>query len=125
MSSQDAGAAIAYLPNSSPDRGSSGVDGVRLRTGASDLSAGLLALTDSASSRFPMRCQVGLVLRQLPESDRAALVRLLDEPRPDGTKVPAPDIAGVLSDAGFNVGAPSIRRHRRRVLSNADRCTCE
>jgi hypothetical protein len=73
MSSQDAGAAIVYLPNSSRDLGSSGADGARLRTGASDLSAGLLALAGAGGSRFPMRCQVGLVLRQLPEPDRAVL----------------------------------------------------
>lgn len=125
MSSQDAGAVIAYLPNLSHDHGSSDADGARLRTEASDLKAGLAALSEGVASTFPMRCHVGLVLRRLPEDERAALVRLLDEPRVDGTMVPATEIQGVLSRAGFTANAPSIRRHRRRKSDTADRCTCE
>ena len=125
MSSRDAGAAIAYLPNSSPDLGQSGADGARLRTEASDLTSGLQSLIEAAASHIPMRCHVGLLMRQLNDEEQTALARLIDEPRPDGTMVPATEIAGVLRRAGFAVHAPSIRRHRRRTEGASDCCTCE
>lgn len=124
MSSPDAGAVIAYLPNSSPDRGSSDADGARLRTGASDLQSLLSTLSGAKAAIHPVRCHVAIVLRQLPDKDRETLERLLDEPRPDGTMVPATQIAGVLREAGFLANAPSIRRHRRRVVGHSDCCTC-
>lgn len=124
MSGQDAGAAIAYLQNSSPDRGSSGAEDARPRTEASDLTSSLSALSDRSKSVFPVRCHVAIVLRQLSDADREVLERLIDVPRMDGTMAPATQIAGVLREAGFHVNAPSIRRHRRRVVGHRDCCTC-
>jgi hypothetical protein len=125
MSSHDAGAAIAYLPNLSHGHGQSDADGVRLRTEASDLTESLQGLANVPTANVPMRCHVGIVLRQLQGEERDTLARLLDEPRPDGTMVPATEIAGVLRRAGFVANAPSVRRHRRRSSGNTDCCTCE
>jgi beta-lactamase class A len=125
MSNLDAGAAIAYLPNVSRDRGQSDVDGARQRTEASDLTSNLRRLEVAAVSTMPMRCHVGIVLRQLDGEEKGTLIRLIDEPRPDGTMVPATEIAGALRRAGFYANAPSVRRHRRRSSDNTDCCTCE
>jgi hypothetical protein len=125
MSSLDAGAVIVSLQNSSRGRGQSAADDARRRTEASDLSVELSLLAGKQGGVHPMRCHVGIVLRQLSVEDRESLVRLIDEPRPDGTMVPATEIAGVLARAGLYANAPSIRRHRRRSMSNTDRCNCE
>lgn len=125
MSNQDAGAVTDCSQNESAVRGSSDAGDARPRTETSELTGNLSALEREHTANILMRCNVGIVLRRLTDKERAVLTRLLDEPLPDTTMVPATEIAGVLNKAGMKVNAPSIRRHRRRASTNTDRCTCE
>lgn len=126
MSIRDAGDAIAYLPNLSQDLGQSGVDDAKPKTEASSLSSALgdLLATNAASYQIT-KCGVGRLLEQLPDDDRELLRRLIDEPRQDGTMIPATMIAGVLQNYGFTVKPLTVRRHRRRKIANSDCCACE
>ena len=124
MSIRDAGDAIAYLPNLSQDLGQSDVEDAKPKIAASNLADALTnLLTSENTGHNRARCHTGLVLEQLPQEDRALLARLIDEPRDDGSMVPATYIATVLQSSGYKVNPLSIRRHRRR-RTTSDGCTC-
>jgi hypothetical protein len=64
------------------------------------------------------RCSAGLLLDELDESDRAALVAALGNPRKQSS-----DIYRLLKDAGYKVAESAIHRHR--VLPDKPRrCSC-
>lgn len=79
----------------------------------------LLSELPKPTARGP-RCSIGLLLDQLQESDpkgAEALRARLD----DGT--PALVLSDALMKAGHAIKATTVRRHRKRGLSNG--CACE
>lgn len=66
------------------------------------------------SSHLPVRCLVEKVLRVLPPDDAATLVAWIADTDRTGTWITA-----VMREAGHNLPAASIGRHRRGV------CRCE
>lgn len=70
-------------------------------------------LSQQAASRGPMKCTVGLLLRELDDLDAKALRNALASSL-EGSK-----ISFALSQEGHRVGGQAIQRHRRHL------CNCE
>ena len=70
-------------------------------------------LSEQAASRGPMKCTVGLLLRDLDDLDAKALRNALNSGL-EGSK-----ISFALSHEGHRVAAQAIQRHRRGL------CNCE
>jgi hypothetical protein len=87
-------------------------------TSTTGLAAALSGLS-GRSLRRP-RCQVGIVLEQLHSTDEAAAEALEDALT--NIDVTGSGIAAALADAGINVPAYSVNRHRKRGAGNG--CMC-
>lgn len=63
------------------------------------------------------RCRIDMVLGQMPEDERSALVHLLDNTEVFGTQ-----IAEALKNNGYPVTGVHVQYHRRRTTGGG--CSC-
>ena len=124
MKNPDAGDAAVYSLSSSPGRGQSDADGAKQETEPSELDLDLDRLLDKKTRNGPS-CRASKLLSMMPEETRTKVERLIDQPRPDGTYVPATDIAATLTNHGWELSTNSISRHRRRKTKAGTGCACE
>jgi len=72
-------------------------------------------------------CAVANLLRLLPDEDAKDLEKWLRDPAYPATLI-SEELRGLETDdkggALFDIGADSLRRHRRRLLGRGDGCGC-
>jgi hypothetical protein len=66
----------------------------------------------SAQTTNRSACNVALLIKQLPPTDREGLLAALEDPAIYGST-----IVKVLKDRGHRIGDDSVRRHRRGACS--------
>lgn len=74
-------------------------------------------LKDAGSGHRPgLPCRLGSLLRgkEIQETDKEYLLKVLDTPPGDPRRVPTTSIAEALRLEGHNIGVAAVQRHRRR-----------
>jgi hypothetical protein len=74
-------------------------------------------LEGTHSSRRPgLPCRLGSLLRgdTLDHKDKDYLIKVLDIPLGDPTRIPTTAIAEALKQEGHNMGVAAVTRHRRK-----------
>lgn len=64
-----------------------------------------------------MRCTLGVLLKELPDTTRQKLQVKIDD-----LKISSGQISKVLIESGHQISADIVQRHRRRSTSNGCRC---